>query len=297
MPIQQKVWKIGAIVGILLAVYLLALSIGQFKSIGYIGSGINPTNTISVSGTGDAYAIPDIATFSFTVNDTEKVVADAQAKVTTKINAAMTAIEGQGVDKKDIQTTYYSINPHYEYQNAVCPMSADVANSSSASGGVSSSGVMIPASAPTPALAPTPITPIYCPSGKSVITGYDVSESVSVKLRDTTKAGTLLVALGTLGVTDLNGPSFAVDNPDAVQSQARSTAIADAQSKAKTLAQQLGVSLIRIVSFSEDNGSYPQPVMYAMNASVGAAKAAPVPDISTGQQKVTSNVTITYEIQ
>ena len=138
MNTQQKVWKIGAIVGILLAVYLLALSIGQFKSIGYIGSGIQPTNTISVSGTGDAYAIPDVATFSFTVNDTEKVVADAQTKVTTKINAAMLAVEGQGVDKKDIQTTYYSINPHYEYQNAVCPMSAGVANSSSASGGVSS---------------------------------------------------------------------------------------------------------------------------------------------------------------
>ena len=290
MPIQQKVWKIGAIVGILLAIYLLALSIGQFKSIGYIGSGISPTNTISVSGTGDAYAIPDVATFSFTVNDTEKVVADAQAKVTTKINAAMTAVEGQGVDKKDIQTTYYSINPNYEYQNAVCPMSAGVSNSSSASGGVSSSGVMIPASAPTPAIA-------YCPPGKSVITGYDVSESVSVKLRDTTKAGTLLVALGTLGVTDLNGPSFAVDNPDAVQSQARTIAIADAQAKAKTLASQLGVSLIRIVSFSDNNGSYPQPVMYAMNASTDSAKAAPVPDISTGQQKVTSNVTITYEIQ
>jgi hypothetical protein len=120
---------------------------------------------------------------------------------------------------------------------------------------------------------------------------------VSVKLRDTTKAGTLLVALGTLGVTDLNGPSFAVDNPDAVQSQARTIAIADAQAKAKTLASQLGVSLIRIVSFSDNNGSYPQPVMYAMNASTDSAKAAPVPDISTGQQKVTSNVTITYEIQ
>jgi uncharacterized protein YggE len=142
-----------------------------------------------------------------------------------------------------------------------------------------------------------PATPIYCPPGKSVITGYDVSESVSVKLRDTTKAGTLLVALGTLGVTDLNGPSFDVDNPDAVQSQARTIAIADAQSKAKVLAEQLGVQLVRIVSFSDDNGSYPQPVMYAMNASVGATKAAAVPDISTGQQKVTDNVTITYEIE
>lgn len=75
-------------------------------------------------------------------------------------------------------------------------------------------------------------------------------------------------------------------------------AIADAQSKAQALAKQLGVRLVRIVSFSENNGSYPSPVMYAMNASTGAtAPKAAAPDISTGEQKVTDNVTVTYEIE
>jgi uncharacterized protein YggE len=284
MPIQQKVWKIGAFVGVILAIYLIALSIGAFKSIEYIGSGIQPTNTISVSGTGDAYAIPDIATFSFTVTDTEKVVADAQTKVTDKMNAAKKALSGQGIADKDIQTTYYSINPHYEYQNAVCSATA-VYGGSASSGGVAIG-------------APTMVSsPVYCPPGKQTITGYDVSESVSVKLRDTSKAGALLVSLGSLNVDNLNGPSVNVDNPDAVQAQARAIAIAQAQSKAKTLAEQLGVRLVRVTSFSEDSGSYPRPVMYAMGATADSAKSAPVPEIAVGQQKVTSNVTVTYEIQ
>ncbi len=274
MPIQQKVWKIGAVVGVLLAVYLFTLSISQLKSIGYIGSGIQPTNTISVDGTGDAYAIPDIATFSFTVTDTEKVVADAQAKVTDKMNAAKKSLSSQGIADKDVQTTYYSINPHYEYQNAVCPQATSVL----ISGNVGA--------------------PVYCPPGKQTITGYDVSESVSVKLHDTSKAGTLLASLGSLNVDNLSGPSFDVDNPDSVQAQARATAIADAQAKANTLAGQLGVHLVRIVSFTENNNSsYPRPIMYAAGVASDSAKAAPVPEISAGQQKVTDNVTITYEIQ
>ena len=265
--------------GILIAL-VAVLVIKELKAIAYVGSGIQPTNTISVDGTGDAYAVPDIATFSFTVTDTEKAVADAQTAVTTKANAALKAVTDQGVAQKDIQTTYYSINPHYEYQNAVCPQSA-VYN------GRASSGIMIPT------------TPVYCPPGKQTLTGYDVSESVSVKLRDLTKAGALLAALGSAGVSDLNGPSFAVDNPDTVQGQARTIAIANAQAKANQLAKQLGVSLVRIVSFAENNnGSYPQPIMYAANASLGGtAKAAVAPEVSAGQQKVTDDVTITYEIQ
>jgi uncharacterized protein YggE len=89
---KKKAWAVGILVGLLLSLYLFALVIGQFKSIEYIGSGIQPTNTVSVDGTGDAYAVPDVATFSFTVSDTEKAVADAQSKATDKINAALKAV-------------------------------------------------------------------------------------------------------------------------------------------------------------------------------------------------------------
>ncbi len=275
---KKKAWALGLLVGLLLALYLFALMISQFKSIAYIGSGIQPTNTISVDGTGDAYAVPDVATFSFTVSDTEKAVADAQTKATDKVNAALKVVRASGVADKDIQTQYYSINPQYQYQNAVCPMA------STADSAVSSSGMMIPT---------------YCPPGKQTLTGYTVSESITVKLRDLAKAGALLTALGSAGVSDLNGPSFAVDDPNAVEDQARTKAIADARSKANELSKELGVRLVRVVNFADNNSGVIRPVMYAMNESVGAAapKTAPTPEVPAGQQKVTDNVTITYEIQ
>src|SRR5580704_13836318 len=54
----------------MLAIFLLVLTIGELKSYRYIGSGITPTNTITVDGEGIAYAVPDTATFTVTVEDT-----------------------------------------------------------------------------------------------------------------------------------------------------------------------------------------------------------------------------------
>jgi hypothetical protein len=285
--LKTKAWKIGCGVGVLLMIFLLAASGKELSSISHVGDSA-PVNTITISGTGDAYAVPDVATFTFTVSDTEKTVATAQTKATTEANSALAVVHAVGVADKDIQTQDYSINPQYQYQNAICPQPA-VYDSSASSGSVSS-GVMIPTIAPSP----TPITPVYCPPNKEVLTGYQVSESISVKLRDLSKAGSLLVSLGSAGVSNLNGPSFTVDNP--IQAQARSIAITDAQSKAKELAKELSVRIVRVTSFSDNSGGYVYPMMaMASNASVGAV--APTPEVPAGQQKVTDNVTVTYQIQ
>jgi uncharacterized protein YggE len=266
MNLQKRAWQVGIFAGVVLSVYLVALAVGQLKSIAYIGSGIAATNTISVTGTGDAYAVPDVATFSFGVTQTSKTVTDAQSKATAKIAAALKAVRDAGVKDEDIQTTNYSINPHYEYQNAVCPAATN--------GSVS-----------------------YCPPGKSVLTGYDVSETITVKVRDLNKAGDIFASIGSLEVENINGLDFSVDKPADIQADARGKAIADAQSKAGQLASQLGVRLVRVVNFSEDNGgSYPRP-MYAMAGVASVSDKAAAPEIPAGQQKVTSNVTVTYEIQ
>ncbi len=269
MNLQKRAWQVGIVVGVMLVIYLAGLSVGQFRSISFIGSGVPATDTITITGTGDAYAVPDVATFSFSVTQNAKIVSDAQAAATTKINSALKTVRDSGVADKDIQTTNYSINPHYEYQNAVCPTIAQA------------NGM-----------------PTYCPSGKSVLTGYDVSETITVKIHDLDKAGTLFASIGTLQVDNLNGLNFSVENPDVIKAQARALAIADAKTKADTLASQLGVHLVRIVNFSEDNGSYASPIMYAQTDAVSASgKAIVAPEISAGQQKVTSNVSVTYEIQ
>ncbi len=135
------------------------------------------------------------------------------------------------------------------------------------------------------------------PNGSNVLVGYSVSETISVKVRKTDQAGAIVTGLGALGVTDISGPNFTIDNDDAIKAEARSKAITNAKEKAAELSKELGVKLVRIVNFSE-NGNNPYP-MYSkamdMMAIGGAApEAAPLP---TGENKYTSNVTITYEIR
>ena len=138
-------------------------------------------------------------------------------------------------------------------------------------------------------MIPTPV----CPPSKNVLTGYNVSESITVKIRDLSTAGTILSGIGEFGVTNVSGLSFTEDNVDTLTKQAEQKAISDAKTNASALAKNLGVKIIRLVSYS--NQESPMPVMYAMASGVNS-KAA-VPEISAGQNKITANVTLVYEVR
>lgn len=266
-----------ALIGVL-TVFVVIVAVKEIKAIGYVGANPNQSNTINVSGTGEAVAIPDIATFSFSVTETAKTVAEAQTAATAKINAAIAALSQAGIEDRDIKTQGYNINPHYEYQNAVCPARTPTT--------ISPDGVGMPSSV------------YYCPPGKSVLTGYDVSQTIGVKIRDLEKAGAIFTSIGALEVDSVNGLNFSVDKPEDIQAKARAEAIAEAEAKAKELAKQLGVRLVRIISFSE-NGNYPYARAYGMggDASVKLESAAAAPQVPVGEQEVSSTVNITYEIK
>jgi uncharacterized protein YggE len=245
----------------MLALFLLILAISSIKQYSFIGSGVTATNTISVNGTGNVFAVPDTATFSYSVMATAKDVTTAQTTVNTAGNTIMDYLKSKGIDTKDIQTTDYSVNPHYEYGQAVC-------------------------------------TTGYCPPGRQTLTGYDVNETVTVKVRDTTKAGDILSGIGSKGATNLSGLSFTIDDQTKSEADARTKAIDDAHTKANELAKELGVTLVRVVGFSENgNGPIYYAKSMAMDAGGTSAQAAPAPEISTGQNKITSTVSVTYEIR
>lgn len=260
MNTPQRFWNTAiTALGILVA-FLAVLTIKEIKAIGYVGKSSETVSMITVDGTGSEIAKPDVATFSFGVSENAATVADAQAKATARINTALKAVRDGGVAENDIQTTSYSINPHYDYQSSIC-------------------------------------TTGYCNPGKQVLNGYDVSQNIEVKVRDLTKAGALLSSIGSVGVQNVSGLSFQVDEPDTVQASARAKAITDARTKAVALAKQLGVTLGDIVSFS-DTGNMPRPIMYSATMDMAVkAQANPAPEIPSGEQKVTSNVSITYEIR
>ncbi len=129
---------------------------------------------------------------------------------------------------------------------------------------------------------------------KSVPDGWIVSQQVAVKVRDTSKVPSLLQTLGQNGATDISGPAFALEDKTAVLDDARQKAIADAETRAKSLEQSLGVRFERIVGYSETEQN-PGPVPYA-SLAMGVGGGAPAPQVQTGSEEVDLHVTLTYKI-
>ena len=225
-----------------------------------MGGGAATPSTISFSGDSEVFAAPDIAIVSVTVREEGKDVKTAQDKATAKEKAVLEFLSEQGIEKKDIKTESYNSYPKYDYG--------------------------------------TPCYGMYCPERTPKIIGYEVSEYISVKVRDLDKAGTLVQGIGALGVAEFSGPTFSIENEDGLKAEARKMAIDETKAKAESLAEDLGVRLVRIVSFNE--GDYPG-LMYnfavAEKAMDSGAAAAPSPELPMGENKITSNVTITYEIR
>jgi uncharacterized protein len=73
------------------------------------------SNLFSVSGTGKATGIPDIALLSIGVTKTALTVADAQNQTNAAANKIIEDLKKLGIKEKDIKTTDYSVNPKYDY--------------------------------------------------------------------------------------------------------------------------------------------------------------------------------------
>lgn len=249
-------------VAVMLSLFLLAKTVASFKEIPAIGRQVPPTNVITVSGKGEVVSVPDIALFTVAVSEEALTVTEAQKTATDKINSIVKFLKELGVDtNKDVKTTNYSINPRYEYRRA----QTDV------------------------------IYPPY-PDGRRTLVGYEVHHSLEVRLRKVEDAGKLLSGVGEVGVSSVYGPQFIVDKEDELRKEARELAIKDARVDAEKLSRSLGVRIIRLVSFNE-SGVY--PIFYERAAAIGGkgGDALPEPQVPAGENKIVSNVTITYEIR
>lgn len=123
------------------------------------------------------------------------------------------------------------------------------------------------------------------------LTGYQVNNEVSVRLEDVSKVGAGLDALVAAGANQMNGISFDIAAPAPLLEKARADAIADARARAETYARAAGVSLGPILSISEGGGAEPPRPLY----KVMAMSAAPTP-VAAGQQSVTADVSVVWEI-
>lgn len=133
-------------------------------------------------------------------------------------------------------------------------------------------------------------------SGRSVLRGYQVSQSIQVKVRDLEKIDTVLDGVVTAGANQINQLQLTIDDPVALQEEARNQAIKDAKAKADRLEDQLGISLGRIIGFSENEGGPMPPIFYKADSAVGG-RGGGGPAVPTGENEIIVNVTITYQIR
>lgn len=256
-----SLWYVQALIVLILIAALTSLFAYTKLTLREAKYGQYGMTSITVRGEGEVMARPDIGSFNFSVTAEADDAAAAQTDSAQKTNAVLAFLTESGVEEKDVKTSGYSLNPKYRYETQVC--------------------------------APN----MYCPPGDPIIDGYTVTQTVEVKVRDLDKSGDLISGVGERGATNISGLSFTVDDESNLKADAREAAIADAKEKAKVLANQLGVRLVRIMSYYEEEAYMPYYGGGDMMMSARAEVAQMAPSFPVGQNETKSVVNITFEVR
>ncbi|MBI4128362.1 MAG: SIMPL domain-containing protein [Parcubacteria group bacterium] len=128
------------------------------------------------------------------------------------------------------------------------------------------------------------------------ITGYQVDQTVTVKVRKLDAVGDVIDGATSRGANQVGGLNFTIDEPKKLEAEARKEAIANARAQAQVIARELGASLGRVVSFSESSGGFPPPIYFARDLAEVGGVGGGAPSIQPGENEVVVNVSVTYEI-
>jgi uncharacterized protein YggE len=213
-----------------------------------------PRPMISMSGHGEVTAQPDTATITSGVTTQADTARAALDANTQAMTALIAALKEAGIADKDIQTSNFSVNPNYVYSDARDP-----------------NGYTLPPR----------------------INGYQVQNTVTVRVRDLAGLGTVLDKSVTVGANTINGIAFSVEDPAGLYDQARKAAFADARHKAELYATADGDDLGDVRSISEQQGITP-PQPYMMK-SMAMEAAAPVP-VQGGELTFAIDVQVNWDL-
>jgi len=218
---------------------------------------IYPTKTFSVEGSGDVDTAPDLATFS--------------ATVTSDGSKNVAEVQAMNSDKMN------KVNAFLKNQ------------------GIDKKDMKTTQYNLSPRYSYAPCLSGSCPA--PTITGYSLTQTLSIKVRESDEIGDLLSGVVANGANNVSEVRFVIDDDTAAKDAAREEAISDARKKAVAMAKAAGFRLGKLVSLYEN--SNPMPTSDSMGGYGGtmelSAKAAPVVEPGTENTKV--QVTMTFEIK
>jgi uncharacterized protein YggE len=140
---------------------------------------------------------------------------------------------------------------------------------------------------------------VYQENKAPQITGYQANNSVNVTLRDLKNIGPVLDTLIAQGANQINGPSFTLDNPEALLDKARKDAVDKARKRAEIYASATSMKIKKIRSITENTNvgmPAPYPIM-ARKMMMAAAAPAEATPVASGQVTLSVTVNITYELE
>lgn len=242
-----------------LTIFLIVKSVTEIRQTESMTSG----GTITVTGEAEVFAVPDIASFSYSIIEKAENPGDAQSVVSGVNDEALEIVKSYGIKDEDIKTQSLNVYPIYVFVPEFCPEDEDEP----------------------------------CEPGYEEIDGYEANIAVDVKVREIKDASRLIADLAELDIDRVSDLNFTIDDEEYYKEQARGKAIADAQMKAQTLANQLGVKLSKIVYF--EDSVYPRYGRGFEIAEFDTFETAipKVADLQPGENQITSQVSITYEIR
>lgn len=209
--------------------------------------------TLSLTGSAEMFAKPDRATITSGVVTQAATAREALDANNEAIAEVIASLREAEISQDDIQTSGFNVQPRYQYPERQEDGSQEPPR----------------------------------------IVGYEVSNQVTVIVRDLNALGGVLDRAVTVGANRIDGIAFEVSNADELLDDARADAIADARRKANVYSVAAGVRLERILRISESGGFEPPQPMYARAMRAEAADSVPV---APGTQRLQVDVQVTWEI-
>ncbi len=217
---------------------------------------------IKVHGSGNVALAPDIVLLQLSVEVLADSVSEARGEAATAMNAVMEVLRARGIDERDIRTTRLEISPEFEYEE------------------------------------------VYREGRRvhdRVFTGYEVTNSVAVKVRDLDAVGDIVDEVAEAGGDDVRVESvrFRVEDNAGARREAREKAVLDAIDKADQLASHAGVIRSNLIHISESHESEPMPPVYSSfvtYAPMAEDASSPTP-LSGGELEIKVSVYAVFAIE
>ena len=206
------------------------------------------TPKLTVQGSGQASAPPDVLTVTVDIEVTDPSAQASLVDDNTKASSVTSVLEQGGVPSKDIQTSNVSIEPQTNLAG--------------------------------------------------LVTGYEMTNTLTAQLRDFSTAGALLDRLTAAAgnATRIDSLTFSIQDPRKIEDTARTDAVHQAVSHARSMAEAAGERLGPVCSLTDDSSPDdvgPTPYGIANSAEPSAAAAVP---LAPGTQQETAQITLVYAL-